>query len=337
MVAYLAVHGGNGDIIAHGGLCVGDGDLAPDIVAVPLKNGVRPHVDGHPQVAGRSAVASAVALTAYRHRLSVVDPRRDIDRYRLVHLDTALAAALGALLLDDAAPAAAAGAGLLHLHYADGGLPPYRYLTGAVAVRTGLGGGALFGAAAAALAAVFQPAHLKLLGAALDRLHKGDGHLGRQVFPADRPVGVPDPAAAAKAPKAPAEDISEQVAQVAETAAETAAEAAGAGRAAAVAGVHARKAELVVALPLFLIGKHLVRLVDLLELGLGLLVAGVQVGVVFLCQLPEGLFDFFFAGALLQAQHFIVISFLCQYSHPLSQEFAEKNPLSSASRRRRGT
>ena len=50
--------------------------------------------------------------------------------------------------------------------------------------------------------------------------------------------------------------------------------------AAAKVGVHPRVAELVVPGPLLLVGEHLVGLVDLFELGLGVLVPGVQVRVV---------------------------------------------------------
>lgn len=57
-------------------------------------------------------------------------------------------------------------------------------------------------------------------------------------------------------------------------------------------GVHARVAELVVLGPLLLVGQHFVGLIDLLELGLGILVTGVQVGVVFFGQLTVGFFQF---------------------------------------------
>ena len=59
-----------------------------------------------------------------------------------------------------------------------------------------------------------------------------------------------------------------------------------------IVGVDAREAVLVVPGALVRVGEHLVGLVDLLEFGLGFLVAGVQVGVVLLGQLAVGLFDF---------------------------------------------
>ena len=188
-----------------------------------------------------------------------------------------------------------------------------------MAIGAGFGAGTLLGAAAAAFTAVFQAGDLNIPGAALYRLHKGDGNLRFPVLAADGPIGVPYPAAAKAAKAASAEDISEQVAQIAKATE-------------AIAGVHSGKAELIIPLALLLIGEHLVRLVDLLKLSLGFLIAGVQVGVVFLCQLAESLFYFILAGALLQAQHLIVISFLCHSSHPLLQDHAEKMVLSSASR-----
>lgn len=201
MVAHFAIYGGDYNVITHSRLGKGNGDLAPDIIAVTLKERIGPDADCHPQITGGTAVAAAIALAAHRYGLAVINAGRDIDGHGLADLDTALAAALGAGLLDDATPSAAAGAGLLHLHYTDGGLTPHSHLAGAVAIGAGFGAGTLLGAAAAAFTAVFQAGDLNIPGAALYRLHKGDGNLRFPVLAADGPIGVPYPAAA-KAAKA---------------------------------------------------------------------------------------------------------------------------------------
>ena len=47
--------------------------------------------------------------------------------------------------------------------------------------------------------------------------------------------------------------------------------------------------------------------------------------MIFFNKLPVRLFYFLIAGALFQPQHFIVISFLCQFTHPLSQDLCREN------------
>ncbi|CDE02901.1 unknown [Anaerotruncus sp. CAG:390] len=65
------------------------------------------------------------------------------------------------------------------------------------------------------------------------------------------------------------------------------------------------------------VGKHRVCLVHLLELSLGFLVTGVQIGVVLLSHLAVRFFYCIFIGAALNAQHLIIISFsFCHKSAP---------------------
>ena len=94
---------------------------------------------------------------------------------------------------------------------------------------------------------------------------------------------------------------------------EEAAKAAARSAAEARVGVKGRMTELVVLLALLGVAKHLGGLVELLELLLALLVAGVQVGVVLLGELPVCLFDLVVRGALAHAQDLIVISFLFRH------------------------
>ena len=85
--------------------------------------------------------------------------------------------------------------------------------------------------------------------------------------------------------------------------------------------IHPCMAVLVIALALRGVAQHLVGLVDLLEPGLGLLVAGIQVGVVLLGQLAVGLLDLIVRGGAVYAQHLVVISFIfCHTTHLLVRE-----------------
>ena len=82
------------------------------------------------------------------------------------------------------------------------------------------------------------------------------------------------------------------------------------------AAVHARVAELVVTRTLVGIRQHVVGLGGLLELFLGLLVARVLVGVIFYRGLAVGLLYLVGIGVALDAQHLIIIPFLCHCLNP---------------------
>lgn len=134
------------------------------------------------------------------------------------------------------------------------------------------------GGAAAALTggALLHALHRQLLFAAEGGLRKAQGYADPDALAPLRAV-----AALLLAAEAAAEEAAEDVPQIAEieTAAETAA------LTGAVIGIGAGKAELVIAGLLLRIGQDLVGLVDLFELLLGLLVAGVHVRVIFAGQL----------------------------------------------------
>ena len=70
-------------------------------------------------------------------------------------------------------------------------------------------------------------------------------------------------------------------------------------------------AELVIAGLLVGVGKHIICFVDLLHFLLTFLVVGVKVGVIFLDARSVRLFYFIIGSALLNAKHFIKISFIC--------------------------
>ena len=66
-------------------------------------------------------------------------------------------------------------------------------------------------------------------------------------------------------------------------------------------------AELVVLLSLLAVPEDLVRFVDFLELGLGGLVARVDVGMVLARELPERLLDLFLGGGLGDAERLVIV------------------------------
>jgi hypothetical protein len=84
-------------------------------------------------------------------------------------------------------------------------------------------------------------------------------------------------------------------------------------------------AELVVARALLRVGEDLVRLGDLLERLLGLLVAGVAVGVVLERELAVRLLDVVLGGALRQTEHVVVVALLRHESGPRLQALGSRN------------
>lgn len=109
--------------------------------------------------------------------------------------------------------------------------------------------------------------------------------------------------------RAAAEEIAEDIAEIPE-AAEAAASKSAEARVRIEIRVDAREAVLVVPGLFIGVGQDLIRLVDLLELFLGGLVAGVLIGVVFHGQLAVGLFDLGVGRVFLDAQHLVIISFV---------------------------
>ena len=169
----------------------------------------------------------------------------------------------------------------------------------------------------------------------MHRLVKRQGDAHPDVLALAGGVGVRRTARAAKTAEAAAKDVAENIAKVntvAAKAAETAKAAGAAGAAAvlgSVVGVNTGKAVLVVELALLRVRKHLVCLVDLLELFLGFLVAGVVVRVVLHGQLAVSLFDIRVGGRLGYTQHFVVITFLLCHN-PITSRISSNLPYIAA-------
>ena len=304
--ADLSVQGRDDDLRAQRRLHKGHRHLAKDVVSLPLKEGMRPHRHGHMEVAGRAAVGTGVAAASHRKHLSVVDAGRHGNLQVAGAADASLSRTGRAGILDDPAGAAAALAGALRLHLAEGRALDLRHAAPPVAGRTGDRRRAFSGSAAAAVGTAFHDGHADGFLTALGRLLEGEVEVGLGVRSPTGRVGV-----GALAAEAAAENAPKDVAQILE--AEPAAIAAATVTAAGPeVGIDAGVAELVVTGFLILIGQNLVGLVDLLKFGLGLLVARVQVGVIFLGRLSVGLFDLVIPGASVYAQDLIIISLIRQ-------------------------
>ena len=269
----------------------------------------------HDDVTCGAAVGAGIAHAREAEALIVVDARRDIGLQSLLDRDGAAAVAALAGVLDELALAAAAGAGLLGLHDAEGRTLLTNDKASAAAVRAGLRAGTGGAAAAVALGTLLLTGNGDVLLAAMHRLVKRQGDAHPDVLALRGALGFGRTARAAKTAEAAAKDVAENIAKVntvAAKAAETAKAAGAAGAAAvlgSVVGVNTGKAVLVVELALLRVRKHLVCLVDLLELFLGFLVAGVIVRVVLHGQLAVSLFDIRVGGRLGYTQHFVVITF----------------------------
>ena len=95
-----------------------NGRFAQDARALAAEDLVRTHGHNDQKVARGAAVLARVALRAQRNGLPVVDARRNTDLDGLAVADHALAAALGAGLMNDLTLAAAALAGCRRRHIA---------------------------------------------------------------------------------------------------------------------------------------------------------------------------------------------------------------------------
>ena len=299
----LAVERGHLDLRAEGGLGIGKLLLHDDGGAVALKDRVRPHDHVDEQIAGGAAVCAGVAVALAGDGLPVVDAGGDLHGHLVLAADAAHTAAGLAGLVDDLARAAALGAGGGGLHRAEGGALGGAHGAAALAVGADLRRRAGGAAVALAVGALLHAGSGDLLFATEGRLLKGDVHAHAHALALAGGVRVAG--LAAEAAEA-AENVPKNIAEIAK-----AVKAAEAARAVSRVGIEGRMAKLVILLALFLVGEHLVGLVCLLEALLARLVAGVQVGVVGLGDLAEGLFDLVLCGALVYAEHLIVIAFFC--------------------------
>ena len=250
-------------------------------------------VDHHVEVARRSAAPSGLALAAQLQARSVVDAGRNPYRERLGTADASLALALGAGVGDDRALAAALAAG---------GGDGKEALLGA-----DLSGAAAIGAGASALGAAARTA-------------SGAGVAGRQALELDDFFGAARGfleldfevvAQVVAAPRARAGASASGAEEIAENVGEDFLEALGEFEAEAVA-LRSLEGGVTVAVILratFRVGQHLVGFVEFLEALLGLLVAGIAVGMKLDREAAVGFLEIFLAGAAVDSENLVIVAF----------------------------
>ena len=77
-VFYLAINCRNCYLVTESSLCISKRYLCPHVIAVTLENRVRSNCNVDVQVAVRTSVYTAVALTAYSKCLTIVDASRNV-------------------------------------------------------------------------------------------------------------------------------------------------------------------------------------------------------------------------------------------------------------------
>ena len=165
---------------------------------------------------------------------------------------------------------------------------------------------------------IFHPAAALYDGSKREALENDFATLGELLRASEAERAAEAAAKAAEPAEATAaEQIAKDVAQVHTACAAKAATKAAAGLAGPIVGIDPSETELVIALALVRVGKNIVGLVDLLELFLGILIAGVQIRVVLFGQLAVGAFDLGIGGVFADPQHLVVISFFCHRIYPL--------------------
>ena len=210
----LAVDGRHRDGIAQDSLTVGDGEDDVDVVLVALEHLAGLDSHRHDDVTCGAAVGAGIAHAREAEALIVVDARRDIGLQSLLDRDGAAAVAALAGVLDELALAAAAGAGLLGLHDAEGRTLLTNDKASAAAVRAGLRAGTGGAAAAVALGTLLLTGDGDVLLAAMHRLVKRQGDAHPDVLALAGGVGIRRTARAAKTAEAAAKDVAENIAKV---------------------------------------------------------------------------------------------------------------------------
>src|SRR6266516_2334864 len=303
-----AVQGGHPQRRTERGLGVGHRHGQSEVVAAAPKQVVRVDVDRDEQVAGRAAASAGHALAPD------AKPRTVTDAGGYPHVDRAglrrdaRAEAVGAGVVDDLARAAAVAARLAEPERTLVAADESRAAAGRADVRTGAGPGA---------AAVAGPAGTG--SGQLQRKHRTVHGLVESETYRRLDIGAsrrPDVALAARgrpAGEQAAEDVAEPAGPGAGTATEEVrhVERRAAGRPAGEPAAEAAPAEqcprLVVLLAAAGVGEHVVRLGHVLELGLGVGVTRVLVGMQLTSELAIGLLDVGGRGVLGYAQRFVVV------------------------------
>ena len=290
------------------------------MLAVTLEDRVFTYVDHYVEVTSRTALSARLAFTRQTNTVTCIDTRRHLDRKRLLLFDPTLPMAATARIGNHFAAAMTARAGLLnreeallHAHLADA-------TTGGTGNRTG----ALLGTGTVASLAFSQGRHPDGDRGAPHGLFqiqlKGVAQIAAALSTATR--------AAATASKEIAEHIAKDVGEIGVAVSRT--------RASSHLGIDAGMTVLVVGLTLARIRKHFVSLVGFLECVFSGFVSGITVRMMLHCEATISLFQLCLAGAALDTQHFVIVTFGHKFPEP-SNSYPPDTPTREQAPARRST
>src|SRR5438132_6182621 len=258
------------------------------MVAVPLKEGMRPHMDDTVQVAAAAAGIAGLALAAAADGGAVIDAGRDRDFQAAVGQDAAVAAAGRAGIGDDLAAAATGATGLLNPE------EPLALDDDALAMAAPARGRARAVAGAAPRAFTAE-----LLATNAHGLDDAARCLGQVELDLDAVIPAPCRTVPRIVAEQPAQNVAEQVAE----------HRPGVVEVRHVHAVEAGMAVAVIALPLLGVAEHVVGLGRLLEFQVRLRVADIAIGMILHGQLAVGALDLLVVRVARHAEHFVIVSF----------------------------
>src|SRR5438552_1724834 len=282
------------DLRAQRGLDEVDWHFANQVVAVALKNFVRPDVQDDIKISRRPAPNAALAVAGRAQARACVHARRNLNLDFRGVLASPGAVARAARFFNHASGPVATRTGLGDTENAAG----TDDLPASAAGRARLRRRARFRAGAAARLARLQFGDRDLFFAAEHGVLERNLHVVTKVGAALRPGGI-TPFAAEQfvedAAGAAAEDFAENLERIVESAAAR-------PSARARSGIESGVAVLVISGALLRVAQRFIGFTQFFELFLGGLVARIFVGMIFAGQFPVGLLDFVLTGVALHAE-----------------------------------
>ncbi|MNF47597.1 hypothetical protein D3C84_288040 [compost metagenome] len=275
------------------------------MLAVALEDRVLAHIDYHIQVARRTAHRARLAFAGQANAITGIDTGRNLHRQGLVLFHPAMAMAGAARIGDHLAAAMAARTGLLHREEA----LLHAHLTDTATGGTGHRRGAFLRPGAFADLAIDQGRHPDV-----DR-STAHGLFQIQLQGVAQIAAALGAATLTATPAGATEEVAEHIA---EDIGEIRPAKAGATRA-AHARIHPGMPVLIVGRTLAGIGQYFVGLVGILEQIFRRFIVGIAVRVMLHRQAPVGLFQLRFAGAALDTEHLVIITFSHKSLTPLNR------------------
>ena len=109
-----SIQGGNFYLGAQGGLGETDGNLADNVVSIPLKYGMRFYSKTDVEISGRASSEARFPLSGQAESRSVIDPSGNLHLYPTGSLDSSRAPTVSTWIFYNGAPSPALSAGAGH-------------------------------------------------------------------------------------------------------------------------------------------------------------------------------------------------------------------------------